>query len=192
MKCSSRRLWYHGDTSRRLTFEDQRFQNIDAPNAQGPGIYFTESKNQARGYAWPEGWLYTAHLRPGLRCVSERQRMTPAELQQFVALLDDEGRELLFSNWDEDPRVAYDRIERAYTTRTSRNAYVQPFVSAAADLGRQAGLDYRGAGREWAAMMVRLGYAAFVHEFADLDHLIVWDPRAVVVLDEEYVPPREA
>ena len=191
MKCDPKRLWYHGDVARRLTFTDQRFQNRDAPNAAGPGIYFTESQDQARGYAWPEGWLYTVRMKPAAKCVSDEQRMTPRELRRFLALLDAEGREYLFSNWDEDPRRALAKIAEAYTTAGDRDdRYVMNLVSAAADLGRQGGLDYMTDGRAWAHAMTQLGYAAFLHRLPALDHLIVWDPGAFTVVDEEFVPRR--
>lgn len=187
MRCDPRRVWYHGDTSRRLTFEDQRFQNHDNPNAMGPGIYFTSSEEQARGYAWPEGWIYTAQMKPGSKCVTDRQRMTPREFRKFLSLLDREGRTYLFSNWDENPRIAQQKIARAYTTAGDSDI---DLVSAAADLGRQGGLDFERDGRTWAAAMVSLGYSAFLHRLPAVDHLVVWDPNALVLAREQRVPRR--
>lgn len=90
MRCDPKRIWYHGDQHRRITFSDQRFQNRDNPNAMGPGIYFTSSKKQAIGYARPNGWVYTARVSD--RCATDDQRMTTTELRRFLALLDEEGR----------------------------------------------------------------------------------------------------
>jgi hypothetical protein len=176
MRCDPKRLWYHGDTSRRLTFEDQRFQNRDNPNALGPGIYFTFSRPQAVGYAGRNGWVYTATIRG--KCVTDRQRMTPEEVRRLVGMFDEEGRGYLFSNWDEDPRRAMEKILRAYTTDMD-------LVSAAADLGRQGGLDFQRDGRTWAAAMSRLGYAALLHRLPEVEHLVVWDPSALTILREE-------
>ena len=183
MRCDPDRLWYHGDTSRRLTFEDQRFQNPDAPNAMGLGIYFTSSREQARGYAWPRGWVYSATITG--RCVTDRQRMTTREVERLIALFDDEGREYLFSNWDEDPEIARRKIVRAYASSSG-----QGLVGAPADLGRQGGLDFERSGRLWAAAMVRLGYAAFLHRLPEVDHLVVWDPAALRIVSEERVASR--
>lgn len=180
MRCDPKKLWYHGDTSRRLTFEDQRFQNRDNPNAVGPGIYFTESREQARGYAWPRGWLYTARIRG--RCATGRQRMTASEIQRFIGMLDDEGRGYLLSNWDEDPRRAMSKVLDAYTQIN--------LTSAAADLGRQGGLDFLSDGRTWARAMVALGYVAMVHQLPNVQHLVVWDPNALTIMSEEKVTKR--
>ena len=184
MRCDPRRVWWHGDTHRRLTFEDQRFQNRDNPNAVGPGIYFTASREQGRSYARPRGWLYAARARPGSRCVTDRQRMTPRELRRFLSFLDEEGRGYLFSNWDEDPARAFRKIEHAYTTAGDLGTSL---VSSAADLGRQGGLDFEHDGREWARAMVRLGYAALLHRLPAVDHLVVWDPAALEIISEEKV-----
>lgn len=182
MKCDPKRVWFHGDTNRRLTFEDQHFQNRDNPNARGPGIYFTSSREQGRGYAWPRGWFYAARVFG--RCVTDRQRMTPRELERFVAMFDDEGRSYLFSNWDEDPRRAMAKITMAYTTAGDLGI---DLVSAAADLGRQGGLDFEREGRTWAKAMVNLGYVALLHRLREVDHLVVWDPNAITVIEEEAV-----
>lgn len=182
MKCDPRRVWYHGDQQHRLTFVDQRFQPQHGANAVGPGIYFTASREQARGYAWPSGWLYAARISG--RCATDRQRMTPIELRRFLAMLSDEGREYLFSNYDDDPRRALSKIVAAYTTAGDVGI---DLVSAAADLGRQGGLDYASEGRTWAKAMVKLGYVALLHRLPKVDHLVVWDPSALTIVEEEPV-----
>lgn len=70
---------------------------------------------------------------------------------------------------------------RAYT----RNE--MSLVGAAADLGRQGGLDFTSDGRLWAQAMTKLGYAAFFHRLPEVDHLVVWDPDALRVIAEEHV-----
>lgn len=48
-------IWYHGDQNHRIGFVDQRMQNSNNMNAWGPGIYLTSDKNEAIGYAHPNG-----------------------------------------------------------------------------------------------------------------------------------------
>lgn len=161
-----------------MGFADQRFQNQENWNAMGPGIYFTALRDQARGYAGHGGWLYTAHVAG--KCVTDHQRPSLPELTRFISMMNDEQRGYLFGNWDPDPRRALQMILRSYQG--------MDFVSAFADLGRQAGLDFGTEGRNWALALVNLGYAALVHRLPAVDHLVVWDPRAVQVVAEEHVP----
>ena len=169
------RVWYHGDTAHRITFADQKFQNEENWNAMGPGIYFTSSKEQALGYAGQAGWVYTASFTGKL--ATDKQRAKVTEIRKFLAMLDDEGRSYLFSNWDPDPRAAQQAVERAYTQ--------MDVVSCFADLGRQGGTDYGTTGREWCALMAKLGYAGMLHKLPGVEHLVVWDPSGLTILAEE-------
>lgn len=174
--------WYHGDTARRLTFEDQRFQSADriGGNALGPGIYFTDNKASANQYAYPNGYVYTAIIHGPF--ITTIQPISRPILRRFLAELSSDSRELLLSNWDPDPTRAEAEVFKTYRS--------MPILDALADLGRQGGYDYRESGREWCAMMARLTGATGVVDEAR-GHLSVWVPTAITITAEEpYVKER--
>ena len=58
-------IWFHGDPNKRTNFCDQKMDRIpftQDPNANGPGIYFTKDYPQAKGYAYPDGYIYTVDI----------------------------------------------------------------------------------------------------------------------------------
>lgn len=62
---NNNQIWFHGDTSKRENFCDQKMDRdpfIKDPNANGPGIYFTNNYSLARGYASPNGFIYKVNI----------------------------------------------------------------------------------------------------------------------------------
>lgn len=175
---SSSRIWFHGDASRRASFDDQRFQPPPDrdQNAMGPGIYFTSNESTARGYAWPEGYVYSAEVDgPFVTDETVADRVT---VRRFIHRLPMEGRELAASNWDPDFAIGERKLIDAIMS------FQSDFVSTFADIGRQAGLDYRESGREWCRYMVQTGFNGFIHKLPNEVHLIVWNPAAIHVISE--------
>lgn len=187
MKTQDKRTWYHGDTSARHTlgvndadFSSQQYQpasNRD-PNAQGPGIYFTNLKTQAHGYAYPNGFVYSANVDGPF--VTDGQLPTRNELLKFIGMMTVEEREMLYSNWSENHVTALATILQAY--KDSETDFVSTFV----DLGRQAGLDVFDGGQQWVRRVVQATrYNGFIHKLPRAVHLIVWNPAAIVVTNVE-------
>lgn len=176
------RLWYHGDSRKTLDFADQRYQNEAKWNAHGPGIYFTSSREQANGYAWPNGWVYTATIKGKL--ATDDQKPTRLEIRKFIGSMTPDERETLFSNWDENPGRALLKILDAYTQ--------MDFVSAMADLARIGGMDFGTTGVEYVTALRKLGYVGALHKLPSVDHLVVWDPSALDVKSVEPYVSAEA
>lgn len=95
-------------------------------------------------------------------------------------MLDPEAREMLLSNYDENPVRAQRELESQLVNSN--------FIDCFADLGR--GIDFRSTGRVWASLMVKLGYSGAINQpnaehFPDVFHLIVWDPNIIQITQEE-------
>ncbi len=170
-------IWYHGDAARRSGFSDQR---MDRPrdqdqNAMGPGIYWTRDLEQARGYAFPKGYVYAARMNTTRsRVIGES---TPPQRGKVLALLAQatpENREAGLSDWDENPVRARENLIRACLAN-------ERMLDAMLEV-------YRGfftTPEEYAAAVVQAGFDAFVHELPEVDHLIVWNPSIIDVVSEE-------
>lgn len=171
-------IWYHGDLNRRLSFADQKMQSVNF-NAVGPGIYFTSDKDQAIGYAGPNGYLYACDITGNF--VTDNKKATLKEIRSFLALLSEEQREILLSNYDENPVKAQRELERMNVNTN--------FVECFADLGVVT--DYRSLGVVWASLMVKLGYSGVLHKpnakYSPTLHLVVWDSSVITVLQEDEV-----
>ena len=170
-------LWYHGDANRRQTFDDQRMDrapHLDK-NAWGPGIYWTRDEGQARGYAWPSGYVYAAEVRTS-RVLEDGDPVDPAKLGRIIDLAPEDSREAGLSNWGEDPRGA-------------RRAAVDGYARSGRDmLDAALGTYHDFYGQDAVAFtraMVRIGYACCLHHLPEVDHLIVYDPRVIQVVREE-------
>ena len=170
-------LWYHGDASRRQTFDDQRMDrdaHLDK-NAWGPGIYWTRDEGQARGYAWPSGYVYAATVRT-TRVLEDDAPVDPAKVGRFIDLAPADSRETGLSNWHENAAVARRRAVEGYC-RSGRDL-LDALLGVYNDFyGQDAGA--------FARAMVRLGYDSCLHHLPEVDHLIVYDPRVIQVVREE-------
>lgn len=164
-----RTRWFHGDTSPRVSFDDQvwdRDLSTSSPLEFGPGLYFTTDLEQARSYGPyvfeatvpdPKSFQLVPHSRPSLR-----------ELQRFFKLANEDDQEIFVSNW---PDLNATEALRKYTHQTTR---YDALVSLYGDLHRDP--------RDWVEAMRGLGYDGVVvdpRKQSGARYLIVWSPQRV-------------
>lgn len=161
------RYWFHGDTAPRNGFLDQRWdrkRHESSLNAEGPGIYFTESEEDAESYG-PH--LYVAELKPGFKFLPKR-RPTVAFLRKLYIAASPEDRELFLSNWD---NMTVPRILEKYSHQLTMH---DAAVSLYSDLIRDPAA--------WVYAMRELGYDGHVVEHRyGARHLVVWNPNKITV-----------
>lgn len=163
------RYWFHGDTSLRThLFRDQvwdRNRTQQTLNAEGPGIYWTSSEDDARSYG---PYLYRAELRPGFK-VLPRRKPSMAFVLAIFSEAPEEDKEIFLSNWaTESPRVAL----KQYTYADSlHDAAVQLY----GDLIRSPAA--------WVQAMRNIGYDGVVVDKpkARIKHLVVWSSEKLDV-----------
>jgi hypothetical protein len=174
--------WYHGDERKTDFINRNYFDTTDHSkdrNAMGPGIYFTNSKSQAIGYAGDNGYVYTCtvNLDPR-RTLVDNSKIDIVRLRRFIEKCPD--RDLLL-NYAEDARSAVE-VAVQMNAESSTNM-LDALMGAYNDL-------YHRDAVLFAKVMTEIGYDAFYHqvnpEYApEAIHLIVYNPAIIRVVKEE-------
>jgi hypothetical protein len=175
-------VWYHGDTAKRGDFRDQKMdRDSDSdPNAAGPGIYFTADQQQAQGYAYPDGYVYTAEISTR-KILKDTTRPSAAKIRKLILSTDAERLEYGLSNWGYEGNVS-SRNEALAQAVDSYTRFSETMIDAAAAIYH----DFYGrdGANDWARAMVKIGYDAYLHKLPAVDHLIVYNPDVIQVLSE--------
>lgn len=170
--------WFHGDRSRREAFTDQRDRRRTEsdPNALGPGIYWAVNPETARGYAWPDGWLYRAMMRVPLeRIMLPNTRLRPGVVKRLIELCPVEIRVEALTNFGEHPAYALAAAVSAYTQVAARESALDACVGLFHDV-------YSWQHEPFLAAMPQIGFDCYLAP--DIGHLVVWNPKIIDVLDE--------
>lgn len=184
-------VWFHGDTHKRQNFCDQKMDReafVQDPNANGPGIYFTKDYTQARGYANPNGYVYTVKIDIG---------------HNRVILEDDEAedhKEFLFflikKAQEYDPEHVYyavtdygvEIMDVDDVTDEHIKDIIEEYLSNLKLIGAAVSIYKEFFGREaneWTKAMKDLGVVGFIQEQPETTHFIVYDCDAITILKEE-------
>lgn len=178
------RIWYHGDSTKRSSgFHDQKM-NRDAdrdPNAQGPGIYWTADKEQAKGYAYKNGYVYTAEIRSS-KIIKDSTKPNSAVIRKLILLAPKEDLDVGLSNWgyDESGKESFNQaLEAAVNAYTHQSeSLIDSMLMVHHDI-------YRKEANTWTQAMVKCGIDAYLHKLPAVEHLIVYNPNVIKVLKEE-------
>lgn len=176
---NTRTIWYHGG-NRITDWRDYRWdrdRSTSDGNAEGPGMYFTTSIEEATGYLYqmPDPVIYAARMRPGFRLLAGKP--TLPFLLSVYAQASAEDQETLITNFGiEYPTSAYavQGVLRNYVhASTKADAAIQLYH----DLFRHDDGAYVVAMRE-------AGYDGFIVPrrragSRQRDHLILWNVAAV-------------
>ncbi len=170
-------LWYHGDSGRREHFEDQKWDRDpdEDRNANGPGIYFTEKIDQARGYASGGGHLYAAKMKPSFKLVPNRPP-TLRELRKFYDATSADDQYYFLSNWVEEPDIRNpSAVLRKYI------GYNDRLISALLVLRNDLVQDPA----DWIRAARATGYDGHIVEHPEVRHLVVWSPSKLNIREIE-------
>lgn len=176
---NTRTIWYHGG-ARITDWRDYRWdrdRTTSDGNAEGPGMYFTTSIEEAVGYLhrMPDPVVYAARLRPSFRLLSGKP--TLPFLLSIYAQASAEDQETLVTNFGVEypaPMHAVQGVLRNYANASTKaDAAIQLYH----DLFRYDDGAYVAAMRE-------AGYDGFIVPRRQAgsrqrDHLILWNVAAV-------------
>lgn len=158
--------WWHGDAELRMTLQDQRWDRNPQQSSRlehGPGIYFTESKEQARTYGpylyrfQLDGWhnrLLYPKVKPSYRFLCNLTEDVAAEDMDRLRI-------------DLDCRNNIEVLQKYNTHQGSRH---DAAVSLYGDL-------FRYDAEAWIEAMVRSGYDGTVVRRPQHDYLVLWNPK---------------
>lgn len=172
-----RRLrWFHGDTADREHFRNQRWDRDSSvhgsPLAEGPGLYFTTSVGEARGYG-PH--LYEAVLRPDFRLMPKR-KPTKKLLRDLWYMASDEEKERFLSNFEEG---------------TNPGRALAPYLRYP-DMHYAAVILYNDlfmSPESWIEAVKFAGYDGVLYERENSKHLVVWNLERMQI--RQISPPEE-
>jgi hypothetical protein len=173
-------LWYHGDSSKRESFDDQKMdrdRGTQDLNACGPGIYLTRDEIQGWGYAWPSGWFSVLRIRPGARVLNEKAPPQKNIILRMIDLAPEEDRYVGLTNYffeEDTPRARSVMADQYVREKTLLEALLSLYHDV---YGYQANL--------WAAAMVEAGFDATLHRLRETEHLVVYNGKIIVRVSEE-------
>lgn len=177
-------IWYHGDVSRRTNFYDQKM-NRDSdrvPNAQGPGIYFTKNKIQAKGYAYPNGYIYTVRINTNKIIYDSFPKPNKQFIKKLMLLVDKEDLDYGLSNWGYDESDPKSYQQALLTATNVYNDNSNNLIDSALQIHNDI---FRKDATAWTKAMVKCGVDAFLHKLPTIDHLIVYNPGVIEIIKEE-------
>lgn len=164
----SEQVWYHGDTSARATFLDQRWdrdRSVASANENGPGLYFTSSLEQAASYG---SYVYMTTLPASFQLVPKR-KPTLTALECLASLASPEDQEIFVSNWGFE-RPTKSAMRAGLSHYANQVTLFDALVSLYGDLIRDP--------EEWVQAMRLCGYDGVIVDRAyDIQHLIVYTPE---------------
>jgi len=163
-------VWFHGRTVDSEVFDLKYVGRDEAKDQEGIGFYFTKDKDDASGYAAPNGVVLTVELKPR-KLVSLSQ---PAKGSDVDFLIDHApDLEGTLSNWDENPTVAKRAAKKAMMAPTAK----ETFESIWFDF-------YKTEPKLFLEKMISLGYDG--HRAARTEqHIIMYNPKAIKVIKKE-------
>jgi hypothetical protein len=145
-------------------------------DAEGPGIYFTKSYQDAINYVFPpNGRLYTVqlNLRKTIPFNAKVNR------KEVISLINQSSNlEIALSNWDENPNRAKTMLVDSCLNATDLwDAFQNVWVNA-----------YRHREVEFLAHLVEMGYDAALTDPAKtggVEHIVVFNPSSIQVVKED-------
>ena len=167
---SSIAIWYHGRKVKDSTFDLEHLG--EGYDQEGPGLYFTSSRQDAAAYAYPAGIIMEVELdlEPQLPKMAKT-----ADIHTLISHAPD--LESTLANWDENPKRALVTAQRAMMLEP-KEAYQQVWINF-----------YRYNEKLFLNELVKLGYhGRVVEKNLGVKHAIVFDPKFVrIVRTEDYV-----
>lgn len=175
-----RTTWYHGGPKIRpgSVMSWDRDRSRQDLNAEGPGMYFTSSYDEANGYAHahPHGVVYRGKMKRDFHLLPKKGANL-ATLRALYELATPESKEVFLSNWSiEYPAPAGD-VLRALEPYTRERSLHDALVTLYHDL-------YRYDANEYVRSLEVLGFDGVAFDKGIIDghhrlHLVVWNPGAM-------------
>lgn len=163
--------WYHGSSVR---FDSFSLDHTGVGNDQaGYGFYFTNDKNEAMRYA--KKCVYTVKL--GLTDQIDAMMHGEPNSKILMALIQNTPDEYASSNWDDDPRTAYQMgLEAAMSCDTMYEALFEIQSSW-----------YPTQSKQFLQNAVKLGLVGFTIGNSETLHAVMYNPNAIDIIKVEEV-----
>jgi len=170
-------LVYHGSPKEIKNFSDEFVGANEATDQEGPGIYFTTSYDDARGYG---EYVHVVRLSPRkLVDESSHEDISQEEIIKLIKMSSD--WESHAQNWAEDPETG---VLAAYNS-------LMEFSDNEKDLFQQIWYDFfRYNPQEFVRGMVQLGYdGQIINKEEGRKHIIIYNPNVIQLQDIEKDKP---
>lgn len=175
-------VWYHGGPKIRpgSVMSWDRDRGKSDLNAEGPGMYFTSSYDEANGYAHnhPRGMVYRGKLGPGFKLLPKKGPSI-ATLRALYQLASKDSKYTFLSNWNVelDDHTTEREIIGALTPYTREKSLHDAITTLYHDL-------YQYDANEYVTSLSTLGFDGVALDKGVIDghrrlHLVVWNPGAM-------------
>jgi hypothetical protein len=185
----SSEIWYHGDIHRRSGFCDQRMDRelyVQESNANGPGIYLTRNKEEAKTYCGDRGYVYTLKIL-GDRIIEDKERSNSRKSQDFLYRLIKEGQrynsERVYYGISDYIEVRSESEVMDYHIRKivlevfSRISFIESCINI--------GKEFYSNANDWCSVMSSLGIVGY-HP-SNTEHLVIYDCNSIEIVSEESI-----
>lgn len=175
-------IWYHGGPRIRpgSVISWDRDRSTSDLNAEGPGMYFTTSLDEAASYVGDHGEVVRAQMRSGFRLLPKK-RPSLATFRAFYDLAPDESKATFLGNWSIEYPATPHEVASALRHYTHQTTLHDALVTLYHDL-------YQYDADAYVSAVHELGFDGVVIAkgttggSARRDHLIVWNPSALTFI----------
>lgn len=137
---------------------------------EGPGIYFTNDRDDATGYG-----KFVYHVALDIaRAPRLKKRAKITEIRQIINWASDLEDKLC--DWDEDPKIAFDRAVKSCMLQDNEH---QSFLTVWYEF-------YRYRPQEYLKNMIELGFDGAIipsTTYTNVIHYVMFNPRKIIMLD---------
>lgn len=170
-KPASKKVFYHGTPNKFDHFDLDYIGSEKATDQDGPGFYFTDNINTARGYAGSTGVILVCELSPR-KIIKHSGKVDPHMVNYMIKNAPDYLTTL--ENWGENPTEAFNSAVRLIVTE---NDPKETFEQIWYDF-------YRYNAKEWAINMMKFKYDAVLAKTQNEDtHLVMLNPAKIKIVD---------
>lgn len=189
---NNNQIWFHGDISKRENFCDQKMDRdpfIKDPNANGPGIYFTNNYNEAKGYAAPNGFIYKVNINSNnKKIITDKDKSSYNKKFLFNLIkkaqsIDPES--VWYALTDYGLEIQNHQLVADYHIMSviNKNLNMLSLIDSCIVIYKEF---FRRNANIWAKSMSDLGVIGYHHKTnSETIHFVVYDCNAINIIEEE-------
>ena len=166
--------WYHGSTVEIKRFNLENVGKADATDQEGPGIYLTNSIDDALHYG---NIVHTVKTIRAPRLVPEKKSFSITTIKELINL--SPNKEDILQDWDQKPEIAIAKASRAIYDRWGPNKFREMLEQVWYDF-------YRETPKEWLNILTtNLKYDGFILPRPGVKHFICFNPEILEITKVE-------
>jgi hypothetical protein len=173
-------LWYHGRTVDSEVFSYDYVGGENATDQEGPGFYFTNSFENAKRYASPDGVILKCKINYKKLIIKGNVSNTKTDKKIIIDLINSSpDKDYTLENFDENPRLAMIKAVNAYLVY--KNAH-DAYQLIANDFYKYNSKNYlQILAKYYDAQLTKLDNTYYG---GTIYHLIVYNPSLITVVDK--------